>query len=61
MARIAVTLGLICGVIGLSAGLTNHLWRLGPTGWFSGGALLTLIAVFVLLDGNIAFQRGRAH
>ncbi len=60
LARVAVALGFVCGVIGLLAGLTGHLWKLGAVGWFTGGGLLTLIAVYVLIDGAIAFQKARA-
>ena len=59
IARIAVALGFVCGLIGLLAGLTDQTWKVGCVGWFTGGALLTLIAVFVLLDGAIALLKGR--
>lgn len=59
IARIGATLGFVCGVLGLSAGLTDHTWKLGALGWFTGGTLLTLIAVFVLVDGAIAYQKAR--
>ena len=52
--RIGAVLGFLCGVIGLLAGLTANVWKLWPAGWFTGGALLTLVAMFVLLDGAIA-------
>lgn len=55
-ARGAAGLGFLCGVLGLLAGLTEHLWKLGPTGWFTGGALLTLLGVFALIDGALAAQ-----
>ena len=58
IARIGAALGFVCGIIGLLAGLTGHLWKLWPLGWFTGGTLLTLIAIYVLLDGMIAFQKG---
>ncbi len=58
IARIGAALGFVCGTIGLLAGLTDHNWILGTLGWFTGGTLLTLIALFVLLDGMIAFQKG---
>lgn len=58
--RIAAALGFVCGVIGLLAGLTEHIWKLWPVGWFSGGALLTLLALFLLLDGATASQRSRS-
>ena len=57
--RIGTALGFACGVIGLVAGLTNHVWKLWPTGWFTGGALLTLIALFAFVDGVIASQKPR--
>ena len=57
IARIAALLGLVCGVIGVSAGLTDHAWKLGALGWFPGGGLLLLIALFVILDATLAFRR----
>ncbi len=60
VARIAAGFSFVCGVLGLLAGLTDHLWKLGPIGWFTGGGLLILIAVYVLIDGAIAFQKARA-
>lgn len=53
-ARGAAALGFLCGVIGLVAGLTGHAWKFGAIGWFAGGALLTLLGVFALVDGAIA-------
>jgi hypothetical protein len=58
--RIAAALGFVCGVIGLLAGLTEHTWKLWPVGWFTGGTLLTLLALFLLLDGAIASQKSRS-
>lgn len=52
-------LAFLCGAIGLLAGLLGRTLKLTSTGWFAGGALLLLIALFVLLDGAIAFQRTR--
>ena len=57
IARIGGGLGFLCGVIGLLAGLTDHNWKLLPIGWFTGGALLTLIALLVLVDGAIGVMR----
>ncbi len=55
-ARVAATLGFLCGVLGLLAGVTEQVWKLGATGWFTAGALLTLLAVFALIDGALAAQ-----
>lgn len=57
VARGAAALGFLCGVIGLAAGLMDHSWKLKPTGWFAGGALLTLLAVFALIDGALAAKQ----
>ena len=57
--RIGAALGFVCGVIGLMAGLTDHIWKLWPMGWFTGGTLLTLVALFLFVDGVIASQKPR--
>lgn len=59
IARAMTALGFLCGVLGLLAGLTEHMWKLGATGWFTGGALLTLIALVVLVDGAVAYEKGQ--
>ena len=59
IARIAALLGFVCGVIGVSAGLTEHEWRLGAIGWFAGGGLLMLVALYWLLDGAFAFRKNQ--
>lgn len=59
IARLGAALGFVCGLIGLLAGLTDHTWKLGSIGWFTGGGLLTMIALFLLVDGAIAFQKAR--
>jgi peptidoglycan/LPS O-acetylase OafA/YrhL len=53
-ARGAAALGFLCGLIGLVAGATVHSWKFGAIGWFTGGALLALLAVFALVDGALA-------
>lgn len=55
--RVGAALGFVCGVLGLLAALTNHTWKLGVTGWFTGGSLLILIALFGLLDEAIEARR----
>jgi hypothetical protein len=47
-------------VIGLLAGLTDHTRKLWSVGWFTGGTLLTLVALFLLPDGAIASQKSRS-
>lgn len=50
IARFMLVVGLICGVIGLLAGLTDHMWKLGVTGWFTGGTLLAVSSIAILID-----------
>ena len=59
IARIGGALGILCGVIGLLGALTSHTWKLASIGWFTGGTLLTLIALLVLVDGAVEFMRTR--
>jgi hypothetical protein len=57
IARIAAGVAFLCGAIGLLGGITDHLWKLTPVGWFAGGALVMLIALFVLVDGAVSFEK----
>ncbi len=59
IARTAAVLGFVCGLIGVSAGLTDHAWKLGAIGWFTGGGLLILIALYVALDATLAVERSK--
>ncbi len=59
MARILAGIGFLCGVIGLLAGLQDRIWKLAPWGWFTGGMLLLLIALYLMLDGAIAYMKFR--
>lgn len=57
IARVMAALGFLCGAIGLLAGLTEHAWKLGAIGWFTGGTLLTVVALVVLVDGAAAYEK----
>lgn len=57
IARMGIALGFICGVIGFAVGLTDPLWKLGPADWFTGGVLLALMALCVLMDGAVGFEK----
>ena len=57
--RISAGLGFTCGIIGLVAGLTDHTWKLWPFGWFTGGTLLTLVALFALVDAAVTQHKPR--
>ena len=57
IARIMAGLGTLCGIIGGQAAITNDPWWFTPHGWGIGGILLLLIAIFVLLDGVVSFEK----
>ncbi|HKT35834.1 MAG TPA: hypothetical protein VJR03_13490 [Nitrospira sp.] len=57
--RITAALGCVCGAIGLLTGISKSAWVLSPHGWGTGGVLLLLLAVFVLLDAAVSFERSR--
>lgn len=57
IARIAAGLGVICGIIGGLAASTKDAWVFTPRGWGIGGILLLLIAIFLLLDGVVSFEK----
>jgi hypothetical protein len=43
----------------LLIGISRSVWVLSPHGWGTGGVLLLLVAVFVLLDGALSLERSR--
>jgi len=60
VARIAAGLAFLCGAIGFLSGITNKSWLLQPHGWGTGGILLLLIALFILLDGAVSFEKAHS-
>ena len=52
---------LTCGIIGLIAGLVNREWILGSTGWFTGGSLVALLAIKLVLDEYTKSRRRQEH
>jgi len=56
IARIAAALGTLCGAMGLLTTMMP-LTPLAPHGWGTGGVLLLLIALYVLADGMISFEK----
>ena len=54
LARLAMLLALVCGALGLLVGLIGSTWKLGVTGWFTGGSLLAVLALVILADEYFA-------
>jgi len=57
LARLFALGAIVCGVIGLIAGLVEREWRLGVTGWFTGGILLAVLALFAFADQYFTSRR----
>lgn len=52
--------GLACialGIIGLIVGFIDVTWKLGVVGWFTGGTLLGIVAIVLMLDEYTEFRR----
>ena len=41
---------LALGIIGLIVGFSDRVWQLGTVGYFTGGSLLALVAIMLMLD-----------
>ena len=59
IARIAAGFGCLCGAIGLLTGSMDYRWLLAPHGWSNGAILFLLIALFVLLDRAVSFEKAQ--
>jgi len=60
IARIAAGLGCLCGAIGLwTAIVRTGSFLISPNGWANGGILLVLVALYVLVDGVVSFEKSR--
>ena len=60
LARLMMLGALACGVLGLIAGLIDRMWKLGVTGWFTGGTLLAVLTLVVLADEYFARRQDSA-
>ena len=54
LARLTMLAAVACGVIGLIIGIVDRAWKLGVTGWFTGGTLLAVLAIVMLADEYFA-------
>ena len=50
LARLIMPAALACGIIGLIAGFSDREWKLGVTGWFTGGTLAAVLCLVLLAD-----------
>ena len=47
-----------CGIAALVLGfLDERTWNVGVQGWFSGGILLALLAIFLVIDDYVEARR----
>ena len=52
--------GLACialGIIGLNVGFNEVTWKLGVVGWFTGGTLLGVVALILVMDEYFELRR----
>tara|TARA_B100000949_G_C13896980_1_gene291074 strand:+ start:373 stop:540 length:168 start_codon:yes stop_codon:yes gene_type:complete len=43
-----------CGIIGPVIGIVDRTWKLGVTGWFTGGKLQAMLTLVVLANEYFA-------
>jgi len=48
---------LACGIIGLIVGFDGTTWKLGVSGWFTGGTVAALLAIVMYLDDAASRKR----
>ncbi len=58
LARLFMLGALAAGVIGVVVGVIESEWRLGVTGWFTGGTLLAVLALVALADEYFELRKG---
>ncbi len=51
LVRVFATACLGLGIVGLIVGFTEKSWKLGVVGWFTGGILLGVVGLLLMLDG----------
>ena len=51
LGRLGALGALACGIIGLIVGFdSGTTWKLGTSGWFTGGTVAALLAIIMYLD-----------
>ena len=56
-ARLLMLLAMACGLVGLVIGVVEREWRLGVTGWFTGGTLLAILSILILADHYVEHRK----
>ena len=54
LGRLGALGALFCGVVGLLVGFDGSNWKLGVSGWFTGGTVAALLAIIMYLDDAAA-------
>ena len=57
LGRLLILGAVTCGIIGLVIGIVDRTWKLGVTGWFTGGILLAVLAIAMLVDEYFQARR----
>lgn len=61
IARVAAGIGALCGAVGLLNVITNNpsTLRMAAHGWANAATLFLLIALYVLADGMVSFEKSK--
>ena len=61
VARLMAGAGCVCGIIGFLMPPTAQMAGPADFDWFAAGTVLMVFAVYLLVDGAVAFQKARAE
>lgn len=59
MSRLLMLIAIALGVIGFVVGFAEKTWKLGSTGWLTGGVLVAVLSIVVLADYYIESRNKR--
>ena len=57
LAKLLMLIAIALGAIGLAAGFAEKTWKLGSTGWLTGGVLVAVLSIVVLADYYVESRR----
>lgn len=61
VARLMAGAGCVCGIIGFLMPPTAQMAGPADFDWFAAGTVLIVFAVYLLVDGAVAFQKAHAE
>ncbi|MEX5212972.1 MAG: hypothetical protein NW703_02300 [Nitrospiraceae bacterium] len=61
VARVLAGAGCVCGIVGFTMPPTAQMAGPADLDWFAAGTVLIVFAVYLLVDGAVAFQKAHSE